>query len=102
MTRLGRHATVDGLGDLCRGPDQNIGIPDRGDAEFRVGANLDPHVADIVLDRRKARFLGQAEKWPLHRVALVANRNVREIRGEEVGLMIAFGRKPFCHETHPG
>ena len=88
----GGHAAVQGLGDLGRCPDQDVGIPDGRDAEFRVGADLDPDVADVVLDGREAGLLGQAEEWPLHRVALVADGDVREVGGEEVGLMIALGR----------
>ena len=96
-----RQAAVEGLGDLGRCPDQDVGVPDRRDAEFRVGGDFHPDVADIVLDRREARLLGQAEERPLHRVALVADRDVREVGGEQVGLMIALGREPFGHGLYP-
>ena len=98
----GRQAAVEGFGDLRRGPDQDVGVPNRRDAEFRVGADFNPNVADMVFDRRKAGLLGQAEKRPLHRVALVANRDVREIGGEQVGLMISPGREAFRHALYPG
>jgi hypothetical protein len=56
----------------------------------------------MVLDGRESRFLGQAEKRPFHRVSLVADRNVREVGGEQVGLMIALGREPFRHGSGQG
>ena len=99
MVRLGVSAAVEGFGDLGRCPDQDVGVPDGRDAEFRVGADFNPDIADMVLDRREARLLGQAEKRPLHRVALVADRDVREIRGEQIGLMVTLGWEPFRHTS---
>ena len=55
----GLQAAVEGLGDLRRGPDQDVGVPDGRDAEFRVGADFDPDVADMVLDRRERGFLAR-------------------------------------------
>ena len=98
----GGYPTVQRLGDLCRCPNQNVGVPDRSDAEFRVGADFHPDIADTVFDRRKAWFLGQAEKRPFHGVALVANRYIREIRAKQVGLSIALGRDAFRHGPNHG
>ena len=38
----GRQPAVEGLGDLCRCPDQDVGIPDRGHAILRIGRDIDP------------------------------------------------------------
>ena len=93
----GCHAAIHRLGDLGGGPDQDVGVPNGRQPEFRVGADLDPDTADIIFDRREPGFLGEAEERPLHGVALVTDRNVREIRREQVGLVVTFGGKPFRH-----
>ena len=46
-----RQAAVQGLGDLGRCPNQDVGVPNGRDAEFRVGVYFHPDVADMVLDR---------------------------------------------------
>ena len=92
-------AAVERLGDLRRGPDQDVGVPDRRHPEFRVGADLHPDVADLVFDRLVPRLLGQAEERPLHGVALVAYRDVGEAGGKQVGLVIACRRMTFRHDT---
>src|SRR4051812_18299223 len=94
-----RQAPVTGLGDLRRCPNQDVGIPNGRNPEFRVGADLDPYVSDIVFDGREARPFSQAEEGPFHRVALVADRYIREIRGKEIGLIISSWWEPFRHEV---
>jgi hypothetical protein len=56
----------------------------------------------MVFNRGESRLLGQAEKWPFHCVALVANRNVSKVCSEQVGLVFAPGREPFGHALYPG
>ena len=70
------------LGELCRCPDENIGVPNRRQPEFRVAADFNPGVADMVLDGRKTGLLGQAEERPFHRIPLVANGDVGEVGRE--------------------
>lgn len=81
--------SIERLGDLGRCPNQNVGVPNRCHPEFRVGADFDPDIADLVLDGREPRFLGQAEEGPLHRIPLIANRNIRKARGKQIRLMVA-------------
>ncbi len=57
MVRRWRQAAVQRLGDLGRGPDQDVGVPDGRDAELLVETST--KVADLVLDRRKARLLAR-------------------------------------------
>src|SRR5271163_3615537 len=78
----GGQTAVEGFGDLRRCPDQDVGVPDGRYPEFWVGADFHPHIADMILNWREAGSLGQAEKWPLHRVALVTDGDVREVRSE--------------------
>ena len=60
-----------------------------GHAKLRIGADLHQDIADMVLDWGEAGLLGEAKERPLHRIPLVADRDVREAGGEEVGLEIA-------------
>src|SRR5947209_1235084 len=68
-----RQSTVEGFGDLCRSPDEDVSIPDRRESKFRVGANFHPDIADMILDRGESWLLGQAEERAFHCVALVAD-----------------------------
>jgi hypothetical protein len=79
---IGLLVAVEGLRELRGRPDQDVGVPDGGHAEFGVGVHFHPDVADTILDRRQAGLFGQAEEGSLHRVALIADRDVRETRGE--------------------
>ncbi len=63
---------VGGLDDLARGPDQQVGIPDRRHAVLGQAMHFDPDPARLVEDRRSAPSLGEAEEGLAHQVALVA------------------------------
>lgn len=90
-------APVYRFGDLGRCPNQDIRIPDGRQPEIRIRTYFDPDVANMVFDGRKSWFLGQAEKRPLHRIALIANRNVREIGREEIRLYVPARWSAYGH-----
>src|SRR3954447_14343322 len=66
---------INSLGDLGSRPDQDVRVPDGGDAVF-AGRHLHRNAIDAVLDRGAAWVLRQTEKWPLHRVTLIADRYI--------------------------
>src|SRR4051812_6721309 len=66
---------IDCFGDLRRCPDQDVRVPDGGDAVF-ARRHLYRDAIDAVLDRVAARLLRQTEERPLHRVPLIADRYI--------------------------
>ena len=59
-------------------PDENVRVPDRGHAEILVRLYLHPYrtVRAFIVDRSEPLALGQAEKGPLHRLALIAQGKI--------------------------
>ena len=64
---------------------QIVAMPNSGVREH-VDENL--AVRADIFDRLQALALGQAEKRPLHRLALIAQRQVRDIRDEQIELRV--------------
>ena len=52
----------------------------------------------MVLDRCVSRLLGEAEERTFHCVALVADRDIRKISREQVGLIVTLGGNPLGHK----
>ena len=68
----GRQAGIRGIDELATGPDQDVGIPDRGHAVLGDGVDLHLDAPRSIEDRRHPAAFRQREERSLHQVALVA------------------------------
>jgi len=82
----GRYARIAGFHDLAGGPDQDVGIPDRGDAMLLRAFHADGDTASAKVDRRCAPRLGERKERKGHQVLAVARRHVARQRAEQVEL----------------
>ena len=92
---------VEGAGDVVappvlhvdddgNGPDENVRIPDGRHAEILVRLDLHPDraVRAFIADRGEPPALGQAEKGPLHCLALIAQGQIGDGMDEQIELRI--------------
>ncbi len=84
------------LHDLAGGPDQDVGIPDRGNAVFGRALHADGDIAAAKVDRRNTPRLRQREERIGHQVLSVARRHVARQCAEQVELF------PLLHWPLPG
>ena len=79
--------------------------PYRRHAEHGVREHVDEDFAvwTHVFDRFQPLALRQAEEWPLHRLALIAQRQIRDIWDEQVELLVGCAERDrgeaFLHEA---
>ena len=82
----GAKARVTSLDDLARGPDQDVGIPDRRHAVIGHGLDADRHCAADEIDRRDAMGFGEGEKRIGHEILRISNGELTRQRPEQVEL----------------
>lgn len=81
-------AMVARVDNLTGGPDQNVGIPDRGHTVLGRGFDPDRHFAHAEIDRRHAADFGEREERPGHQVLCVAGGDIAGARPEEFELLV--------------
>src|SRR4051794_33571288 len=92
-------ATALALEQLARSPDQHVRVPDCGHAVLGVRGDLDPHtpVGALVVDRLHPFALSEREEGPLHRLPLIAEREVGDVVRQQAKLQflaeLAHGRR---------
>lgn len=89
----GAKAPVLGLDDLRGGPDQEVGVPDRGHAVLGQAVDLHLDRAGPIEDGTGSPRLRQREERTLHQVALVAGTGVAAGDDERVEPLGLAGRE---------
>jgi len=81
--------------------DKDIGIPDGRHAIVGVSRDMDPSFAVRrgIVDRLHALGLGEREEGPLHHLALVAQRHVRDVGQEQFKLIVDRGLGCSGHDS---
>ncbi|MCY1268170.1 hypothetical protein D9M70_166190 [compost metagenome] len=83
----GRNARIARFDDLAGRPDQDVGIPDRGDAVLQRALHTHRHAAGAEIDRDGAPRLGQREERMRHQALGVARRHVARQGAEKIQLL---------------
>ncbi len=97
-------ASLPGLVQARRGPDQDVGVPDRCNAEQGVAADVDPDVAvgALVLDGLQPFALLQGKERSLHHLPLVLQRQGVHPWDEEVEFLLAGRALAHDHSVREG
>ena len=95
-----RKARVARLNDLARGPDQDVGIPDRRHAVIGHGLDTDGHIACLEIDGCDAFRLGEGEERIGHEILRVSWREIAGERPEQIELSAL--RRGLTPRRHSG
>lgn len=79
-------SVVTGFHDLAGGPDQDVGVPDRGHAMIGDGLDADGDVARCEVYRRDAMGFGEGEERIGHEILRISWREVAGERAKQIKL----------------